>query len=609
MCGIVGYIGFRDSKEVLFHGLQKMEYRGYDSAGLVVVDQGNFQRIRSAGDLKQLKKKLDQKNYSGQSGIGHTRWATHGEASEKNAHPHQSKGFYLVHNGVIENASELKAWLKGPFHSDTDSEVILHCLINSYENSHSMKEAVFDTMAKLNGEYAVVLMSEKHPDKLWAFKKGPSLVIGLGEKEIFLASDPQAFLSYTKKVIFLKDNEIAHIDKFQDIQIYSEQKTPVKKQIQFLDSELKESGQSDYPYLMLKEIYEQPECVSRIIETHIDKKRQSVELSITGQQSVLDRIIQFGRLNISACGSSYYASIYAKYMIERLSGIFVAVDMASEFRYRSPILEKNSPILLVSQSGETADTLAVLKMVQKYSCSTLSLCNVVHSTIDRESLAKLYMSSGVEKAVASTKSFSSTLVMLFLLALSLAKKAGRLNSTLEKKYVQSLLLLPSQMEELLSQDSDFVVAAHFLRTFKSYIYLGRDVYYPLALEGALKMKELTYRHAEAYPAGEMKHGPLALIDDKMAIVGLVPQSHVYEKTLTNLQEAKTRGGHLIVIGTKGDRKAQTLTPHFLPLPASHESLRPILSVLVLQLMAYHLACALGHNVDRPRNLAKSVTVE
>jgi glucosamine--fructose-6-phosphate aminotransferase (isomerizing) len=450
-------------------------------------------------------------------------------------------------------------------------------------------------------------MSEKYPNELFAFKKGPSLLIGLGEKELFLSSDVQVFLPYTRKVIFLQDGEVAHIKGESEFSCYSENGKKIEKRITVLDAKPEETDKEGYPYYMLKEIYEQPDCILKVIGEHI--KKEEVEVNINKGSGILDQVIRQKRLNIVACGSSYYAALYGKYVIERFSRIFVEVDMASEFRYRFPILSDRVPVLLISQSGETADTLAVMKMFQELSLPVLSLCNVAHSSLDRGASANMYMLAGVEKGVASTKAFTSTLVTLFLLALDLGKKNGQLNNSDEKQLLHSLLSLPDQMEKILARTQEYVDAAHLVRTLNSFIYLGRDIYYPLALEGALKMKELTYRHAAAYPAGEMKHGPLALVDGDMAIVGLTPQSHVYKKTLSNLEEARSRGGKLILIGTKGDKVAASLSEYFLSIPDCNEYLSSILCVLPLQLMAYHTACAFGHNVDQPRNLAKSVTVE
>ena len=610
MCGIIGYIGSRDSKEVLLKGLKAIQYRGYDSMGIVISTNKGFQRVRSVGDIQQLQEKVKEKNIGvGPMGLGHSRWATHGAPVEKNAHPHKAEHLYIVHNGIVENAMELKAWLKGPFLSDTDTEVVAHCIVDSYKKTGSLLQAVFDTIPKIKGEYAIAVVSETAPKELLAFKKGPSLVMGFGEEEIFLSSDVQAFSSYTKKVIFLQDGEVVHIKSDKEVDFYSHKKEKLQKSITVLNASSQEDGKQGYPYYMLKEIYEQPDVVKRVIDSHVNKKERKIDMSINGESHIVSQAVQNKKMNIVACGSSYYAALYGKYIIERLSRIPVEVDMASEFRYRSPVLSNSVPTLLISQSGETADTLAVLKMCQELSLPVISLCNVEHSSLNRGAKAQIDMLAGVERGVASTKAFTSTLVTLFLLGLFLAKKNNPLSASEEEKMVQLLLSLPDQMNSVLSSEQECVEAAHVMRSLKSFIYLGRDIYYPLALEGALKMKELTYRHAAAYPAGEMKHGPLALIDENMTVVGLAPQSHVYGKTLTNLEEARSRGGKIVIIGSKGDEKAQSLSDCFLSLPVGNEYLSSILSVIPLQLMAYHTACSLGHNVDQPRNLAKSVTVE
>ena len=633
MCGIIGYSGFRDSKKVLLNGLERLEYRGYDSMGLIMSTKSGFSpsdliHIRSVGNVQRLRAKLKGvEATAGEGGsaysswgLAHSRWATHGAPSERNAHPHRAGPFYIVHNGIIENAEELKAWLKGPFVSETDSEVVAHCLWDSYQKTGSLKEAVFDTMTKIRGEYAVAVLSEKHPGELFGFKKGPSLLVGVGEGEMFLCSDIQGVLPYTKKAVFLRDGEVAHIKDKNTWHIYCDKKEVDKKEMKkkevdkkdrvtVLSAKAQDSEKRGYPYYMLKEIYDQPECARAVIQNYVNKKKLAVEFTPDlADLKVLQGIVK-DRLYLSACGSSYYAALYGKYVIEKLSRVPVEVDMSSEFRYRSPVLPKGAPVLLISQSGETADTLAVMRMAQSFDLPVVSLCNVAHSSLDRDALVRLYMFAGVEKGVASTKAFTSTLLTLFLLAVFLGRQSGRLSADREKECVRSVLRVPSLMEEILSRE-EYTSCVHLAGSLKSFIYLGRDVFYPVALEGALKMKELSYRHASAYPAGEMKHGPLALVEESTAVVGLAPQSPVRQKTLANLKEALCRGGKLILIGTKGDEEARALCPeHFLSVPLCDEPLSAILSVLPVQLMAYHTACALGHNVDQPRNLAKSVTVE
>ena len=611
MCGIIAYTGFRDSKKVLFDGLRKMEYRGYDSSGLVIAGKSGFEKFKAIGCVTDLKKKMKEtQSYEGCLGMAHTRWATHGAPSEVNTHPHQAGSIHLVHNGVIENAGELKLLLKGPFISDTDSEVVAHCLLDSYRKYHSLKEAALETISKIKGEYAIAVMSERHPGELLAFKNGPSLVVGFGKDEIFVASDVQAFLHYTNKAVFLKDGEMVHIHGDHQVHFYSGD-TLIQKPMETLTQGWeKDIDKKNYSSYMLKEISEQPECISRLIQTHVDKKNQSIHLKLTGESNILDGIVKNKYLKIAACGSSYYAALYGKYVIENLARISVEVDMASEFRYRNPVLSKDSPVLLISQSGETADTLAVLKMVNALSCPLLGICNVAGSSLDRESSTRLYMQADVEKSVASTKAFSSTLTIMLLLALELAKKNGCLETSEEKKWVKSLVLLSDQMEEVLSRKNIFISAAHYLNSLKGFIYLARNVYYPLALEGALKMKELTYTPTEAYPSGEMKHGPLALIDERVGVIGLVPQSLVRKKTLTNLEEVRSRKGKLILIASEKDKTVESMADVFVPMPVCNEEyLTAILFAIPLQLMAYSRARSLGYSVDQPRNLAKSVTVE
>ncbi len=632
MCGIVAYTGFRDSKEVLLQGLRRLQYRGYDSAGVVVATKSGFQRVRTKGLLKNLEDKIAQGEYKGHWAMGHTRWATHGAPSENNAHPHKAGSIYIVHNGVIENAEELKAGLTeknlSQFTSETDTEVVAFILADLYEKSGSLKTAVFETLALIKGEYAVVVMSEKAPGEFWAFKKGPSLLLGFGEaenKEVFIASDAQALLPYTRQVVFLQDGEVTHVHKSGDVDFYSKKDsaksfTKIHKAIETLsmaairnDGKNKENKHNSYAFDMLKEIHEQPACVEHLLSQHLCKDELNLQWTGGDSKGFLDHLLKVRRLCIVACGSSYYAAVYGKYVIEKWARIPVEIDISSEFRYRDPVLvAEKTPVLLISQSGETADTLAVLKMTNIKTCPVLSLCNVDHSTLVRESDLGLQMFAGLEKGVASTKAFTCTLLVLYLLALVLAKKQNSLSTEAEEEQIKNLLGLSTQMRQVLQQESSIADLAELLNTFHGFIYLGRGVQYPLALEGALKMKELTYKLAEGYPAGEMKHGPLALIDDKMAVVGLLPSAVnnlLYKKTLTSLQEAKARKARLILIGSQANSTASALSEHFISLPSAEDDLLAILSAIPLQLMAYHTAVSLGHNVDQPRNLAKSVTVE
>ena len=626
MCGIVAYTGFRDSKEVLLNGLRRLQYRGYDSAGVVIATDTGFQRVRAKGLLKHLEGKIAQGEYKGHWAMGHTRWATHGVPSENNAHPHKAGVIHIVHNGVIENFEELKSGLTGKtlsqFTSETDTEAVAFVLSDLYQKSGSLKEAVFKILSLLKGEYAIVVMSEEAPGELWAFKKGPSLLVGFGENntEVFIASDAQAIVPYTKKVIFLQDEEVAHVHKSGEVDFYSRKHsafTKIHKDIEtlFVDTIYDyENKEKDKQFNMLKEIHEQPACVKHLLSQHLNKDQLGLQWTDSHtSQDFLNSLLKVQKLCIVACGSSYYAAFYGKYVIEKWARIPVEIDISSEFRYRDPVLlADQTPVLLISQSGETADTLAVLRMTKAKVCPVLSLCNVDHSTLVRESDLGLQMFAGLEKGVASTKSFTCTLLVLYLLALVLAKKQNHLSVKEEEKQIKDLLCLSTCMEKALQQETAIASLTSTLKTFQGFIYLGRGVQYPLALEGALKMKELTYKPAEGYPAGEMKHGPLALIDSKIAVVGLLPSAVnnlLYKKTLTSLQEAKAREARLILIGSQANSAASALSEHFISLPDLSDDLLAIVSALPLQLMAYHTAVSLGHNVDQPRNLAKSVTVE
>ena len=610
MCGIIGYKGFRSSKEVLLNSLKRMEYRGYDSAGIALANsQGKIKSFRAVGKLNQLKNHIGDTNCFGNVGIGHIRWATHGKVSERNAHPHQSQDIYLVHNGVIENAQQLKKDLNVSFSSETDTEVVVHYLAKLYKKNGSLKNAALSLMGYLQGEYAIIAFSEKHPGELVAFKKGPSLIIGFGENELFIASDMQAFVPYTQKLVFLKDNELVYIK--EDVCFYSIENKRIKKSPSVVPLPTEDSDViGEYPHFMLKEIYEQPTRILKLLQSNVHLNKQQVHLNIRGQKDILENIIRTKRLGIVACGSSYYAALYGKYIIEVLANISVEVDIASEFRYRQSRCLSGIPMLFISQSGETADTLAALRSAKELSCLLLSISNVRESAIERESIAQLDMQAGIEKSVASTKAFTCTLSMLFLFALALGRKTQRVSAAQEKKWIQTLLQLPSKMEEVLASNNLLSVALQ-LKKLKAFIYLGRGVYYPLALEGALKMKELSYLHAEGYPAGEMKHGPLALVDSSMAVLVLVPpiDDVLHSKVLTNMEEIRARNGKLFIISTAGDKASESLADQFIPLPFCHTFLNPILASIPLQLMAYHLACVIGNDVDHPRNLAKSVTVE
>lgn len=614
MCGIVGYLGSQDPKKVIIDGLKKLEYRGYDSAGIAVLHDGLTKRIRAEGKLKALEDKLVSENFNGHLGIGHTRWATHGAPNEKNAHPHQVGEISLVHNGIIENYLEIKKELLArgaEIKSDTDSELVAHLINEEIQKSKNLLIAVQRTLSKLIGAFSIVVMWEKSPNELIAFKDGPPLIVGIGkgQNEFFVVSDVQAALQYTKDFVYLEDREVVHIHN-KEVKYYSALGAPLKKQVVTLDWDTQQVEKMGFKHFMLKEIYEQPRAVAAAIKPHVNMDTNEVNIQNLGFAEPIEQAFKkIERILFVACGTSYYAATVGKYLIEQVSQVPVEIDVASEFRYRKPIIPKNTLLITVSQSGETADTLAAIRLAKEKGALTLSITNVPRSSIDREAHGHLYMNSGVEVGVASTKAFTSTLALLNLLALQIAKVRGVLTAKDEKEFVNGLLSVPSQIEVVLAYDKYFSEAAKKLNDFKGFLYLGRGVSYPIALEGALKLKELAYLHAEGYAAGEMKHGPLALIDSRMAIVVVAPTDDLIEKTISNLQEAKARGGKIISIGTSENPALKSMSEYYLSIPATTWMVNPMISVVPLQLMAYHLADSLGYDVDQPRNLAKSVTVE
>ncbi len=626
MCGIVGYLGPLNPKEVIINGLKKLEYRGYDSAGLAIIHNGETKLIRALGKLKSLEDKVFQENFNGHLGIGHTRWATHGVPSERNAHPHKVRGISLVHNGIIENYLDIKEDLLkqgAKIESDTDSELVAHLIANEIDETKNLKKAVENILEKLKGAFSIVVMWEKNPEELVAFKDGPPLVVGLGKDQNFVASDVQALIAYTNQFIYLNDREIVRLTT-QKVNLYSAQGVAIERKPIVLNWSPELVEKQGFSHFMLKEIYEQPRAVAMAMEPHLFEHR--VRLKNVGfyetdlhhldqlnaeadWKKTCTHLSQIERIFIVACGTSFYAGQIGKYLIENFAKIPVETDIASEFRYRNPLLPKNSLVLTISQSGETADTLAAIRLAKEKGALTLSLCNVKNSTIDREAHGHLYMNAGPEIGVASTKAFTTTLAILNIFSIAMAKIHNQLSEIEEKELVQSLLAIPSKLEVVLSYDKYFQTAAENLGKFKGFLFMGRGVSYPIAMEGALKLKELAYLHAEGYAAGEMKHGPLALIDERMAIVMLVPDDNNYEKTVSNLEEAKARGGQIISLGSGVNERLKKISLTYLPVPKADWNLNPILFVVPMQLMAFHIACILGYDVDQPRNLAKSVTVE
>lgn len=616
MCGIVGYIGFQDPKKIIIDGLKKLEYRGYDSAGVAVMHDGKTKRIRAEGKLKNLEEKLINETFNGHLGIGHTRWATHGGPVEKNAHPHQVGEISIVHNGIIENYLDIRKNLitrGAKITSDTDSELVAHLINEEIQQTQNLLKAVQNTLSKLVGAFSVVVMWEKSPLEMIAFKDGPPLIVGINdkntEKEFFVVSDVQAALIHTKDFVYLEDREVVHVIN-NTINYYSASGATLNKQRVTLDWNPEQTEKMGFKHFMLKEIYEQPRAVAAAMKPHINTATLEVSLQGIGFAKPTDEVLKgIERVIFIACGTSFYAASVAQYLVEQVGGLPVQVDIASEFRYRKPVIPKNTLVITISQSGETADTLAAIRLAKEKGALTLSITNVQRSSIDREAHGHLYMNSGVEVGVASTKAFTSTLTLVNLLALQFAKVRGLLNKDQEQAFVKNLVAVPNQIEMVLAYDKYFSEAAQKLKEFKGFLYLGRGVNFPIALEGALKLKELAYMHAEGYAAGEMKHGPLALIDEDMAIVVVAPDDELIEKTISNLQEAKARGGKIIAIGTGENAALKSMSEYYLSLPVSNWMTNPIIAVVPLQLMAYHLANNLGYDVDQPRNLAKSVTVE
>jgi glucosamine--fructose-6-phosphate aminotransferase (isomerizing) len=617
MCGIIGYYGDKSPKDVIVDGLKRLEYRGYDSAGVAILDKGEFKRLRAEGKLVNLENKLEGESFDGKIGIGHTRWATHGVPSERNAHPHKVSGVSIVHNGIIENYQEIKEVLVkegAEITSETDSELIAHLIAKAVAETNDLEKAVLQVLPKLKGAFSIVALSEDEPNKMLAFKDGPPLVLGVGDKEMIVASDIQAIISHTKDIVFLDDKEVVVVDG-TDYKILDSKGNKLTKKLETIDWNPEAAEKQGFPTFMLKEIFEQPRAIAQALEPHIDLESESIQL--TGLDGVeksdsaekLKELAKIERIFVVACGTSFYAGMVGEYLIERMTRIPVEMEFASEFRYREPVLPPNSLVLVISQSGETADTLASLRMAKEQGAAIMSICNVRSSSIDREADFHLYMRADAEIGVASTKALTCTISVLNVLAAQIAKLHNKLDPEDEKALVRKLQQLPAEMEKVLAYDKFFAEAASTLKRYRGFLYLGRGVNYPIALEGALKLKELAYMHAEGYAAGEMKHGPIALIDNDMAVVVVAPSDDVYEKTISNLEEVRARGGQVIAIGSGNNQTLKDLSLHYLSIPEGDWRTNSILSVVPLQLLSYHVADSLGLDVDQPRNLAKSVTVE
>ncbi len=613
MCGIVGYIGGKRAYPILIKGLSRLEYRGYDSAGVALLEDGKLNVYKRQGKVLDLTNFVADNPTEGTVGIGHTRWATHGLPNDINAHPHTSGdgSITLVHNGIIENYDILKKELikRGHvFKSETDTEVLVHLIEDIKEKSGvSLAEAVRIALNEVHGAYAIVVISPEEPNKIIAAKKSSPLVIGMGEDEYYLASDATPIVEYTKNVVYLEDEQIAIIDRDNGLRIISISNKEVSPYVQELEMQLEELEKGGYEHFMLKEIYEQPRAIHDSFRGRLNAKEGWVSLG--GIKDYEDQIAKANRIIIIACGTSWHAALVAEYYFEDLARIPVEVEYASEFRYRNPIIRKDDVVIAISQSGETADTLAALKMAKERGATLLGIVNVVGSTISRVTDAGSYTHAGPEIGVASTKAFTTQLVLLAMMALSIGHKRG----TIEDKKFQILLdeleALPEKIEILLKSDDYIREVSTIYKDAQNALYLGRGSSFPIALEGALKLKEISYIHAEGYPAAEMKHGPIALIDENMPVFVIATHGENYEKVVSNIQEVKARKGKLIAIVSKGDTMVREIADHVIEIPISDEFVVPILATIPFQLISYHIAVMRECNVDQPRNLAKSVTVE
>ena len=613
MCGIVAYLGQQNAYEIIIKGLQRLEYRGYDSAGIAMHRKGNIHVFKQKGKVKDLQDFIADKDTSGGLGIGHTRWATHGLPNDTNAHPHQSgnKQISLVHNGIIENYAVLKQELEQRGHqflSETDTEVLVHLIEDIQEKSKlSLFEAVRVALSEVVGAYAIVVIDKANPNQLIAARKSSPLVIGIGEHEYFLASDATPIVEYTKNVIYLDDDEIALIDLNKGLTlktISNEIKTPY---IQELEMQLEALEKGGYEHFMLKEIYEQPQSILDSMRGRISVNQSHVGLG--GIKNYEEKLLNANRLIFVACGTSWHAGLVGEYLFEEIARIPVEVEYASEFRYRNPIINENDVVIAISQSGETADTLAAIKIAKERKATIIGICNVVGSSISRETDCGSYTHAGPEIGVASTKAFTAQVTILSLMAMMIGKRKGTINAEKFNRLVVEMNAIPEKLKSVLKQDKLIEKIARIYHESTNALYLGRGINFPLALEGALKLKEISYIHAEGYPAAEMKHGPIALIDEEMPVFVIATKDSSYEKIVSNIQEVKARKGKIIAIVSEGDTEVKKIADHYIEIPKCDELLVPLLATVPLQLLSYHIAVMRGCNVDQPRNLAKSVTVE
>ena len=614
MCGIVAYVGNNDAYPILIKGLKRLEYRGYDSSGVALIDDGQINLYKKQGKVVELENFAADKNKNGTVGIGHTRWATHGAPNDKNAHPHYSgsNDLAIIHNGIIENYASLKEELSKRGHqftSDTDTEVLIHLIEDIQQNTGAeLVEAVRIALNEVIGAYAIVIVDKANPNTLIAAKKSSPLVIGVGkEKDYYIASDATPIVEYTKDVVYLEDEEIAVVEKGEELKMMNIKKQEVTPYIQELEVHLEAIEKGGYDHFMLKEIYEQPTSIKNSMRGRIDVNKGIVSLG--GIRDYEQKIMNANRIIIVACGTSWHAGLVGEYLFEDLTRIPVEVEYASEFRYRNPIINEKDVVIAISQSGETADTLAAIKLAKEKGATIIGICNVVGSSISRETHAGSYTHAGPEIGVASTKAFTAQVTVLSLMALSIAQKKGSLPETKFRELLAELDSIPSKVEEMLKSDKQTVEISELFKDAKNFLYLGRGYNFPVALEGALKLKEISYIHAEGYPAAEMKHGPIALIDEEMPVVVIATKHGNYEKVVSNIEEVKARSGKIIAIVTEGDTEVKAIADHVIEIPATEDALSPLLTSIPLQLLSYHIAVMRGCNVDQPRNLAKSVTVE
>jgi len=614
MCGIVGYIGEKDAYPIIIKGLKRLEYRGYDSSGVALLNKESLSLYKRKGKVSDLEEFTESKDKSGTIGVGHTRWATHGQPNDVNAHPHVSGDgqLALIHNGIIENYASLKEELSNRghvFHSDTDTEVLVHLIEDVRKNTDlNLFDSVRVALNEVIGAYAIVVLDKNNKDELIVAKKSSPLVVGIGEPgEFFIASDATPIIEYTKNVVYLEDEEIALVNRTGDLKIVNIQNQPVTPYIQELEMQLEALEKGGYDHFMLKEIYEQPRSITDCFRGRMNLNKGLIKMS--GIDSYEGKWKNAQRIIIVACGTSWHAGLVAEYLFEDLARIPVEVEYASEFRYRNPIINEDDIVIAISQSGETADTLAAIKLAKEKGAHIFGVCNVVGSTISRETHSGAYTHAGPEIGVASTKAFTAQVTVLTLMALEVARKKGAISDEKYHRLMVELSTIPEKVKKVLETNDKIEFIADIYKDATNALYLGRGYSFPVALEGALKLKEISYIHAEGYPAAEMKHGPIALIDEEMPVFVIATKGPSYEKVVSNIQEVKARKGKIVAIITEGDKDVKAMADHFIEIPSCDEVLMPLVSTVPLQLLSYHIALMRGCNVDQPRNLAKSVTVE